>query len=362
MCLVQQKYYFTLQNHGNVMKRKLFLGIMSGSSLDGIDLCLAQFEGSKYIIQSAKTIQYSAELKEELTQSPKLNAFDINVLDSKLGSWIGGAISDEFDFSEIEGIGYHGHTVFHEPSLGFSLQLGNIDQISSKTNTTVIGNFRNIDIALGGQGAPLVPNIEKILFPQFNQFLNLGGIANISLHGEKPLGIDVCPFNQVTNYFSSLLGKEFDKGGELGKKGKVNQNLLELMNEWSYYSKPPPKSLSNQEVKEFINFIKEKDNPENILCTFYHHSAKIISDICLKNTTLLITGGGAYNKYFIEILSHKHCVKTHLPEAELIEFKEALIFAKLAELRLMKETNTYNKFTGAKSNSTGGQISGLATN
>lgn len=398
------------------MKKKQYsIGLMSGTSLDGLDIALCEFESNKdeykkdnslswkYKIIQTKFVEYDSVWKQKLQNAHFLSAFELKKLETEWTDFVIKNInkfvlqSKGFDFSNLDCISSHGHTIFHQPSqnqkdktnnqLGFTLQMGNGAMLAAQTGFKVVCDFRQTDVALFGQGAPLVPIGDELLFSDYDFCLNLGGIANISFNKNKNdsnkeninsrFAFDICPCNMVLNYLSNKLGFEYDKGGMLAKQGKINQKLLQKLNKLDFYKQDYPKSLGREWVEEFVfPFLEIKEgNKEELtelvikdfLHTFTYHSAfqiaestKKIESTLPKTSTkrkLLITGGGAYNDLLI------HYLKEFLPTIEvekgnetLIAYKEALIFAFLGILRLRGEVNTLSSVTGATKNSCGGSI------
>lgn len=336
------------------------LGIMSGSSLDGLDLCVSTFWKSKdfwkYRIKQCATMEFPTDIKTLLARSPMLSSEMLLELDVTFGKWIGrqiNLIEKEFDLIAI-----HGHTVFHQPENGISLQIGNGEIIHHQTKTPTVANFRNFDIHLGGQGAPLVPMGEKLLFPDFDGFLNLGGICNGSFcaNGEWIAG-DIGPCNQVSNFFANKLGHPFDGKGKWASEGQLNSELLDSWKSISFFNKPFPKSLGNQWVKD--SFIKEYNcSEEDVLHTFSVFIAGQIAQVLTKYQPkrILITGGGAYNTFLIDQLRSLTDSEIVIPDNDLVEFKEALIFGLLGLLRLNGESNVLSSCTGASEDSCSGVI------
>ncbi|MFN5334135.1 MAG: anhydro-N-acetylmuramic acid kinase [Bacteroidota bacterium] len=351
------------------------IGLMSGSSLDGVDLVFASFESKgpewNYSILANECVPYNTEWKKRLSEASQLSAFDYLQLHADYGKYLGQLVKA---FMESYGLDYkvqliavHGHTVFHEPQKGFTHQLGAGATIAAITGIPVITNLRSMDIAFGGQGAPLVPLGEKKLFSGHRFFLNIGGIANISVHTDKVIGFDVCPANRILNLLAEKTGKEYDDKGEMAKSGKINHTLLTELNTLPYYLQPYPKSLSNQFGLDIITPIlaKYSDSIPDLLCTYTEHIAIQIHHALHpfsqspepSMAQLMITGGGAYNDYLIERISHHlPSVKIHLPEKEVIQYKEALIMAFLGILRWREEPTVLSSVTGASAESIGGAI------
>lgn len=339
---------------------------MSGTSLDGIDLACVDFfiEEDQIQFEWVKTncISYSEDDKKGLqnlfhgsAQELAKAQFDYSKLVSK---YINNFISQN-NISPVTLIGFHGHTIFHQPHLGFTFQLGNPGVIAATTGINTVGDFRTQDVALGGQGAPLVPIGDQLLFSEYDACLNLGGIANISYqHQEERIAFDICPFNLVFNHYAQKIGLPFDEGGSFASKGEVNPELLNALNNWEYYSMPIPKSLGFESLKHEIYPLIDRFelNPKDVLATWVQHSIEQINSSLTKSNiqSLLVTGGGAYNKFFIDQLKNQSVAKITVPDKQTIEFKEALIFGLLAVLQVENRINTLKTVTGAYRNSISG--------
>ncbi len=336
------------------------LGIMSGSSLDGLDFCYFEMDFGtwNYEIKYARTIPYPEDILGILKILNSENYFEIDALYSH---FLGAVIKEECRRNGIfpDVVGIHGHTFLHNPRKGFSVQLGKGEIIKTYLDFPVITDFRTRDIALGGEGAPLVPFGEWFLFPEYDLFLNLGGIANFSFLSKRPkkvLASDICPFNQVLNFLAKELGVPYDAGGNLAKKGKFLPELNEKLSRWEFYSRPVPKSLSNREVQEFIRskIIDFKANTKDKLHTLTKHFAEQIAKVLEKFPAkkVLITGGGAYNDFFIELLRERlPFYEPVIPAKEIVEFKESLIFGFLGLRKLLGLKNVFGVGSGQISSS-----------
>lgn len=342
---------------------------MSGTSLDGLDMAVCDFKPSKngynYHIVAAKTIEYTKELKQQLKTIYKGNALQFIKLNQQFGVFIGNAVASLLKQQKIKAnaVASHGHTIFHQPQLGFSTQIGCGATIAAITKLTTVCDFRTLDIALHGQGAPLVPIGDALLFNEFDACLNLGGIANISFNNKqkKRLAFDICICNIALNYFAEKKGKAFDKNGKMAKKGTVNQILLKKLNSLKYYSKKGSKSMGIEWFYENILplFTSTKnDAAEDALATITEHIALQIASVINKNKikNVFVTGGGTFNTYLLELIKQKTSCKIIIPSNEIVNFKEALIFAFLGYLRLNEKTNTLKSVTGALHNSIGGAV------
>lgn len=352
----------------NLNTKSLVLGIMSGTSLDGIDLALCEFgqvsDTYSFKILRAKTSHYSPLWKKRLSELNLASAEDYFKMHATYGQFIAEEINQFLKAIKLkpELIASHGHTVFHQPKLGFSTQIGCGATIAAQTGITTVCDFRSLDVALNGQGAPLVPIGDKLLFGKQTACLNIGGIANISFDDieGKRVAYDVCEANMLLNLLAQKAGKEYDKGGEMAKKGKVDEVLLHQLNRIDYYLQSGAKSIGREWFEEnSLKYIKESQLSTNdLLATATEHIATIISrELNLKHIkNCLVTGGGAFNSLLISKLRSKTPCEIIVPEDEIVNFKEALIFAFLGYLRLHKTTNTLASVTGAKHDSIGGAV------
>ena len=340
---------------------------MSGTSLDGVDIafCTFTFMERKWIysIDKAETIPYPLEWKSRLRDLENKNALEYAMTDSDYGHYLGMVTKKFLQDNQLipDFIASHGHTIFHRPNAKFTSQIGKGSAIAATTGYPVVCDFRSTDVALGGQGAPLVPIGDRLLFEEYSYCLNLGGFGNISYEksGDR-IAFDVCPVNIVLNDLASFFQKEFDENGNLARSGKLHIPLLETLNELTFYRRLPPKSLGKEWVLEVINPVLNRfEIPEiDKLRTFVEHIADQVSGVMdLKGAaTLLITGGGAFNTFLIEIITEKTGRHLILPDPLTINFKEALIFAFLGVLRWRNEINCLKSYTGSTHDSTGGAI------
>ncbi len=344
------------------------IGVMSGTSLDGVDLAAIEFnlknQKWSYKITKSETVSYSPEwvikLKEALNYSEskliQLNENYTNLLGEIIKSFI---VKNEI--SNLDAVCSHGHTILHQPQNGFTLQIGNLPKIAKIINEKVVCDFRVQDVQLGGQGAPLVPIGDRILFSEFDYCLNLGGFSNVSFeeNGNR-MAFDISPVNTVLNFYANKLGLDYDDKGKIARSGKVNSDLLNELNALDYYKKSFPKSLGFEFVKEVVLPLIEKHSikAEDKMHTFTEHIA-VQTNLALaeKNGKMLITGGGAYNDFLIERMQfHLPKIEIFIPENKTLEFKEALIFALLGVLKLRNEINVLSSVTGAKSDHSSGII------
>lgn len=351
----------------------LAIGIMSGTSLDGVDICLCHFNNDThhwtFEIKHAHTYPYPADLHERLIFNNKLSATELLKLDNELGLYFGQLVNNFIDKyainrREIDVISSHGHTLYHQPAKGITLQIGNGPQIFATTGIPLVCDFRKQDVALGGQGAPLVPIGDKHLFGGFDACINLGGFANISFEeNEERLAFDIAPVNFATNRLAQKLGKAYDENGAIARNGQLNEYLLSSLNQLEYYQHGLPKSLGAEWVWEVFNptLWHYSDTTENYLRTVTEHVSVQIANTLnqYQIKQCLVTGGGAYNGFLIERIQAQTLCELIIPERVIIENKEALIFAFMGVLRLTGETNILKSVTGARTNHSSGIIYGL---
>jgi anhydro-N-acetylmuramic acid kinase len=347
-----------------MIKNEVFaIGIMSGTSLDGIDFVYVKFDTNNYAnfeILEATTISYSTEWKSKLQNAISFSTNAFQQLDVDYGKFVGDKTTDfirKFNIVNIDFIASHGHTVLHQPEKGITLQVGNGQVISNITRQKVICDFRTQDVNLGGQGAPLVPVGDELLFAEYDYCLNLGGFANISFNkGNERIAYDICPVNIVLNKYAQQLGFEYDNKGVIASNGMLLTRLEADLRSLDYYAKKSPKSLGLEWVQKeiFPRLDSSKRKPEDLLRTFSDHIVWAISKELPKGAKVLVTGGGAFNKYLIDKI--KKNINIIMLSKELINFKEALIFAFLGFLRINNQINCLKSVTGARKNHSSGVI------
>ncbi len=344
------------------------IGVMSGTSLDGIDLCYCQFEHIDekwhFEIKKSTTIPYTQSWFQQLDQACYASALDLIKLDHDYGSLIGQTVLEFITKHNLQPdfIASHGHTVFHQPKHHYTLQIGKGSHIVKEVQIPVINDFRILDMAYGGQGAPLVPVGDELLFSQYDYCVNLGGFANLSFQDNsgKRVAYDVCPCNMPLNILSQELGKSYDKNGLFAKKGTVNHPLLNQLNDLPFYTRKGAKSLGKEWFEsDFFPIIQSFDlSVYDKLATVTAHIAHQLSQSIIKkeNTKVLLTGGGAFNHYLISLLKHHHKADFVIPDKEIVNYKEALIFAFLGVLRFRNEINIYHSVTGSEKDTSSGVI------
>lgn len=341
------------------------IGVMSGTSLDGLDIAAVEFNRSEnswnFRILAAETIKYSEKWEENLGTAHNLPGEKLIELHNEYGQFTGKQINSFMKYHRIIPgfIASHGHTVFHQPEKGFTFQIGNGASIASETGITTVSDFRTADILAGGQGAPLVPVGDKLLFAEYEACLNLGGFANVSYEqNEKRIAFDICPVNFVLNNLALKLGKPFDENGNLGRTGKTDENLLKKLNNLEFYKQQPPKSLGREWMdRSFFPVLNDSETSViDKLRTVYEHIAIQIAGSVPFSGKMLITGGGAFNSFMTELIGRYAKCEIVIPSPEIIDYKEALIFAFLGLLRLSGEINCYASVTGAKHDSSTGVV------
>lgn len=351
-------------------ERYTLLGLMSGTSGDGLDLAYCHFECQKgvwsYEIRQAETRPFPSDLGQNLAESHLLSGLALALLDVDFGRWMGEQVRHFCQEYQVKpmAVASHGHTVFHQPTQRLSLQIGNGWALHQASGEKVIADFRMLDVQLGGQGAPLVPIGDQLLFPQVDFCINLGGISNLSMqqNGQRS-AFDSSPFNLLLNREALKLGKSFDQDGAWAREGTLDPTLLHQLNGLPFYQQQGAKSLGRELLEEtFIPLIDQSGlPPKDVLRTLVEHFAYQIATVIQKHKStprpsVLLTGGGAYNRFFVECLDQQLQGQWQqiAANSELIEFKEALIFAFLGVLKLREEPNALASVTGASRDSCGG--------
>lgn len=358
------------------MDKVTVIGIMSGTSVDGLDILAAEFKLDTgrwtYRILKSKSIHYPESMRGKLIDSIRLTGMELIYLDHQFGTYIGKHVNDFCKNENIHPdiIASHGHTVFHQPESGITFQIGDGQSIFRKTGIKVVNDFRKIDVLRGGQGAPLVPVGDKLLFGNYEFCLNIGGFSNISYDNSKGerIAFDICPTNIVLNYLARKDGKDYDDKGKTARGGDLIDELLYELNALEYYTRKPPRSLSLEWVQK--NILKkipvEKYRIKDLMRTYVEHVAVQINasitqaikdDSRRMNSKILVTGGGVFHIFLKERLKDlSDGFEYVIPDQEIIEFKEALIFAFLGLLRDRNEINIWKSVTGACQDSSAGTI------
>ncbi len=375
-----------LINSNNIEPIKTYhaIGLMSGSSLDGLDIAYCRLETAwgagvflvkNWELLAADTLSFTPEWQQQLRELPASSAFDFCNSHAALGRYSGELVNrfieeKKLDKTAIDLIASHGHTIFHEPAKGFTVQIGDGAALAATTGCTVVCDFRTADVALGGQGAPLAPMADKMLFHGYDFYLNLGGIANISCqNSQRYIAFDVCGANQALNALANLLRLPYDAGGEVAASGQLDPVLWEKINESEFFQLAYPKSLSNQWVQQHLTQIclaSTSPIPDRLHTVCEHvgyQMAKSIGQVfdnehfAKDSYNLLATGGGVFNGYLMR------CIQKYLPNVEVVipsenvvKFKEALLMALLGVMRMEGAPNCMASVTGAKRDAIGGGV------
>ena len=358
-----------------IMKSYKVIGIMSGSSMDGVDIALCHINEDNgaysFTIEQAETIEYNEKWRVRLSQLRKADSLAYAKTDVFYGHYLGQLVNDFIAKHQVKVdlVASHGHTVFHYPESLITRQVGDGASLSAICNLPVVTDFRSMDVAKGGQGAPLVAIGDELFFSQYDYCLNLGGFANISGKiGQYRVSFDISPANIILNRTARDLNLEYDNNGEIAAQGSINYAMLENLNKIDYYNLPFPKSLNRDWINsELWQIVKEGDklSPHDKMKTFVDHiayqianSIDYLSQKQSEGKRVLVTGGGAYNKTLMEHIQSHSDATFEIPDNKLVEFKESLIFALMGVLRIQNKTNIYKTFTGAKSDSISGSLNG----
>lgn len=342
------------------------IGLMSGTSADGLDICCATFTFADgrwtFRIDAARGYPYTPELRKQLSQSvQEMSARDFVAFHSEYGRFLGRKVNEFIEATGVRPdiIASHGSTVFHEPQKRIMFQIGDGAAIAAETGIPTVSDFRRLDIMLGGQGAPLVPIGDNLLFGEYDYCLNIGGFSNISWReGERRVAFDISPVNYVINRYCRGIGLEMDRDGEIAARGQVCLPLLEKLDALEYYARPYPKSLGREWVESTVFPLLEESGLglEDLLRTYYEHCARQFARVTVPGKRVLVTGGGAYNKFLISRMKELSACELMVPEAAIVEFKEALIFAFLGVLYMYDQPSCLRSVTGARQDSIGGML------
>lgn len=335
---------------------------MSGTSLDGLDLVYCSFQDDyRFEIDVFESVSYPDEISLLLQSAYEATGEDLKNAETSYSDFVADSLINFITKNELEPefIALHGHTIYHQPDRKMTYQMLNGHIVLEKTGITTIFDFRSLDVALGGNGAPLVPIGDKYLFSKYDACLNIGGFANISSEiNQEYIAFDICPANIILNQIAMEKGHAFDKDGELARNGTLSTALLEALNALDYYSKPFPKSLGREWVEEtFSSRLHNYGFNEKMATVTQHCALQIAKSIdALGARTVLCTGGGVMNQYLVERIREGTTAQLFIPERELIEGKEALIFAFLGKRRLENKINVLASATGASRNSSSGIV------
>lgn len=342
------------------------IGLMSGTSVDSLDVCLATFECKdgkwQFHIDAARGYEYPEDLQHRLRHEVQdMSAKDFVAFHSEYGRYLGQRVNDfiaEFGIKP-DIIASHGSTVFHEPAKRIMFQIGDGAAIAAETGIPTVSDFRRLDIMLGGQGAPLVPIGDNLLFGDYDYCLNIGGFSNISYRkGEKRIAFDISPVNYVIDRYCRSIGLTMDRDGEIASRGTVKADVLDRLNALDYYHRPAPKSLAREWVEANVFPLLDASGlaMEDLLRTYYEHCAMQFAKAALPGKTVLVTGGGAWNKFLIQRMRALSACEIIVPSKEIVEFKEALIFAFLGVLYMYDNPSCLKSVTGAAKDNIGGML------
>ena len=355
------------------------VGIMSGSSLDGLDIALCRFEQDElsgklsFDLLNTAAIPFEETMMKRLGEGASLGVRSLKKLEVDLSRYIAESVNQFLDAGAhtADYISCHGHTILHVPEDGYTVQIGQGAIISELTGLPCICDLRSSDMAVGGQGAPVAPIVEQILFSNFDFYINLGGIANVSYHSnQEVISWDSVPCNQILNHYASQKDLPYDDGGSLAGTGRVDRGLKEAWMSLPYFEKPYPKSMDNTWVrKQFLERSRSFDvTVEDALATMV--------DVCVSQIRrdikdhvgatggqhlrkCLITGGGAHNTFLVsqlsEALTHEE-IEVIKPEDDIVDYKEAILMALMGFLRIEGKSNTISSVTGARTNTIGGAV------
>lgn len=341
------------------------LGIMSGTSLDGIDIALLNFKKTsawEYEIVKAETLPYPPEWQKKLSEAVFYSDPQLKELNKNYTTFLAKKIvdfKDKNDIQHLDAVCSHGHTIKHEPQNGYTLQIGNLPKLANLIDDTLVCDFRVEDVELGGQGAPLVPIGDELLFKDYEYCLNLGGFANISTNSKgKRLAYDICAVNTVLNYLAERLGKAYDRNGELAAGGTLDEDFLEKLSALEFYQQSAPKSLGIEWVNQHIFPLLEEMEVTTALHTYVIHVAAQIARTLDNDPSskVLVTGGGAFNGFLMDRIKAETGNHVYVPSPELVNYKEALIFGFLGILRLREEINVLGSVTGASRDHCSGRV------
>lgn len=354
------------------MKTHKILGLMSGTSLDGLDLACCHLRQKKglweYELKETKSISYTPQWRNRLKDAIFLDGESLLLLHNEYGSWLGEQARNFVQERKLEvtHIASHGHTSHHQPQKGLTFQLGSGQHLATASGIPTVCDFRTLDVILGGQGAPLVPIGDRLFFGNFDFCLNLGGISNISfeLNGNR-IAYDIGLANMLLNHISRKTGLEYDENGALAGKGHLLPELFNRLNALEYYARPFPKSIGYEWfLSEVVPMIDATEAPvESLLHTSVHHLCEQVA-VQLRTfrkrqkQSVLVTGGGALNGFLTKVLQERLGTdfEVVVPDRTLIEFKEALVFSLMGALRLEGQVNVLCSATGAKRDSSSGSL------
>lgn len=341
------------------------LGLMSGSSLDGLDICYSRIDSDRdsyyYELIKATTIPYSPSIYESLSNCRELSSSELNLLHEALGDFFGRACLGFLSTKELSQLNFicsHGHTVYHFPEKGRTLQIGSAQQVANLTGVQTLTNLRAADIARGGSGAPIVPIGDFLFFSNYKYCLNLGGIMNISEQSFDTItSFDIGVCNQIINHYAQFANLSYDRDGLLARNGQFNESIFTKLNEQDYFKRSKPKSLDNAYSHHLISLIDSENVPfQDKLNSFYHHIAHQVSLASDDKNLILCTGGGCHNIFLIELMKRTYKLLITIPCSDLINYKEALIMSLIGVRFMENKFNVLASVTGAEVNTKNGEL------
>ena len=348
------------------------VGLMSGTSLDGLDMAHVHFslesDQWSFDLVNKKSLGYHPDLKKKLKNAVSLSGLDLLMLDQEYGTWLGQRVKEflKENNTPADFVSAHGHTVFHQLDKKLTYQIGDGQAMANISGQLVINNFRTLDVSLGGQGAPLVPIGDALLFSEYDFCLNLGGIANASFwQGDQIIAFDITVANMLLDHLVAALGKSYDENGTIARSGVINESLFQQLNSLEYCHAPFPKSTGYEWFIEEVSPVVDQSTAvlEDKLCTAVHHTAyqiaaQIPAQMSTSKLRMLSTGGGTKNQFLFDTIQSYLGKSIELinPGSDLIDFKESIIFALMGILRIRGEANCLASVTGALHDNCGGQI------
>lgn len=364
------------------MKKSTYqiIGLMSGSSLDGIDLAHCSFESHgknlHWKLNAASTLPFSKEWTNKLLELTQSNSKTLLAAHAAFGRYLGEQVNHFLQEQQLncDIVASHGHTIFHYPEEQFTFQLGDGAAIAATTGIPTIDRFRAMDMAFGGQGAPVAPIVDRYLFEGYDYYLNIGGIANISapIRDHRMVAFDIGGANQILDALAQIDGHSYDDKGKIAASGTPIPMLYDQINALPYFSESYPKSLGNdwvldQQTSVYLQHTGKTADKLSTACKqLAYQTAKAILQIQNQEKQqksaykMLVTGGGAWNTFLIQQIRdacQKVCnLAIHIPSDEIIGFKEAILMALMGYLRMTKQNNCLATATGATQDSVSGSL------
>ena len=356
-----------------MMRSYLGIGLMSGTSMDGLDIACCRFEENEdhygFELVASQQVDFPEIWKSRLLNLPAQTAEVYAKTHVYFGHWLGQTVREFIHQHQLKPdfVAAHGQTIFHQPEKNFTAQIGDGETLASYLECPIVSNFRNKDVALGGQGAPLVPLGEKYLFPHQRLFLNLGGFSNLTY---ETLAFDISPCNIVLNALAGRIDHDpplaYDPEGAIAASGTSDTALLRALNQLPYFQKKPPKSLGWEWVEaQVLPLLAATDRPvADLLHTYCLHIAAQIGiaadHVTASGQEILITGGGRHNRFLMQQIAQQLAARNIGIDTQatpsLIDYKEAIIFAFLGLRVLTGKTTALHTVTGAPFDNLSGAV------